>query len=106
VGGFEVHRWDGGAWRLEDVTPGSTLNGVHCGAAEVLVVGNGGVKLRLDRAAGRWIDETLDAPYDTDFHAAWISPAGALWAGGGNFNHPPSAPRFGVLGVSGCPIPR
>jgi len=53
------------------------------------------MKLRYDRT--RWIDETLQPPYSTDYHAAWIAPDGRLWAGGGNFNAPSSSRRFGTL---------
>jgi hypothetical protein len=72
----------------------------------VLVVGNGGLKLRLDRTTGTWINEQLERPWDTDFHGALVAPDGQLWAVGGNFLTPPAADqRIGVMGSSGCPRP-
>jgi hypothetical protein len=81
-------------------------NGVACGASGVLVVGNGGLKLRYARAAGIWSDETLEAPFYADFHAAFIAPGGAMWAAGGNYNAPPTTGRVGIVGFDGCPVPR
>lgn len=105
VGGQAVYHWDGQTWRTE-TTPPAGANGVFCTAREVLVVGNGGLKLRLDRDAGTWTDDTFEPPFYDDFHAAWIAPSGDLWAAGGNYNAPVIAGRRGMLGFHGCPIPR
>jgi hypothetical protein len=105
VGGRSVYRRGAGGWAE---VPGLDLfaatAGVSCGEDGVLVVGSGGLKLRLDRATGEWIDETRQAPYDTDFHGAWVSPAGSSWAAGGNYIAPASQidRRTGILAVRGC----
>jgi hypothetical protein len=107
VGGGSVLRYDGAAWARDPAAmPLSGANGVHCGRDEVLVVGNGGMRLRLERTAARWVDETLEDPYYADYHAAWIAPSGALWAAGGNYNAPATSGRYGILGFRGCPLPR
>jgi hypothetical protein len=105
VGGSSVYRYDGMAWGEVKSAP-SGANGVSCGASGVLVVGNAGTKLRFDRAANTWTDHRRDDPWRTDFHAAWISPSGEMWAGGGNFLLPPSVgSRIGVVGYYGCAPP-
>jgi hypothetical protein len=77
---------------------GSAANGVACGADHVLVVGNGGLKWRFDRATSTWHDEQLEVPWDTDYHGAVVAPGGELWAVGGNFNAPPqTGARRGVV---------
>jgi hypothetical protein len=109
VGGQAVFHWDGDRWAKDAVEPIAGANGVHCSAAEVLVVGNGGLKLRLDRtpgAPGTWRDDTFEPPFYDDFHAAWIDASGASWAAGGNYNAPVVAGRRGMLGHRGCPVPR
>jgi hypothetical protein len=106
VGGQTVLRYDGTSWSQLPVQPLSTAVGVHCGPDQVLVVGNGGLKMRYVRAADAWLYESLAPPFFADFHAAWIAPSGALWAAGGNFNAPPTAPRVGMIGFHGCPAPR
>jgi hypothetical protein len=107
VGGQEAHVFDGAAWRpLDEANILSTVNGVSCGADAVLIVGLAGAKLRLDRATGAWIDDTLEEPWGSDFHGAWVSPTGALWAAGGNFVQPASfGPRVGSVAHRGCPHP-
>jgi hypothetical protein len=105
VGGRSIYHFDGARWSRDG--RGEILavpTGVACSPETVLVVGSGGLKLRLDRAAGTWIDETFAAPYDTDFHGAWISPTGVLWATGGDYVTPASAVtrRTGVLARQGC----
>ncbi len=106
VGGQAIHRWDGEAWAaVAGAQVLSTAVGVACGPDAVSVVGNGGLKLRLDRASGRWLDETLQPPFYTDFHATWIAPSGAIWAAGGNYNAPALSPRVGMIGFRGCPVP-
>jgi hypothetical protein len=105
VGGQTLYRSDGRSWaKVEDARILGVAAGVACGADAVLVVGSGGLKLRLDRASGEWLDETLEEPYATDFHGAWISPGGALWATGGDYVAPPSHVdrRVGVLARRGC----
>jgi hypothetical protein len=106
VGGQAVYHWDGAGWSPAAVTPLATAAGVHCGKDEVLVVGNGGMKLRYVRAQDRWIDDTFADPFYSDFHGAYIAPSGSLWAVGGNYNGPPNAPRMGMIGFLGCPAPR
>jgi len=107
VGGRALYAWDGSSWAArDDVDPPSFLNGVSCGDAAVLAVGNGGARVRLDRDAGTWIDDQFADPWDTDYHGAWVSPTGNLWAVGGNFLLPPgTAPRTGVVAFRGCPRP-
>jgi hypothetical protein len=106
TGGQTLYAYDGTAWRARtDVEILGTINGVSCGPAGVLVVGNAGFKLRWDRATDTWHDEQLQRPWDTDFHGALVAPGG-LWALGGNFQLPAGlAPRVGVVGFSGCPRP-
>jgi hypothetical protein len=107
VGGQHVYGFDGSVWsEVPGVSPGATANGVHCSASGVLVVGFGGLKLRFDRTAGEWLDETIERPYSTDFHAALTDDLGGVWAGGGNFVQPASfGPREGVIAFRGCPVP-
>lgn len=106
VGGFSAHRWDGTRWSIARQAP-SGANGVACGADAVLVVGNGGLRHRLDRRTGTWNDETREPFFQTDFHGAWVSPRGELWAVGGNFQSPPGAvaARTGVVAYRGCRPP-
>jgi hypothetical protein len=101
VAGQKVWRYDGTWAPVMDTV--AAANGVSCGAAGVLVVGNGGLKLRF--AGGVWHDETREEPFSTDFHGAWVAPGGQMWAGGGNFNTPPPIARKGVVGLFGCPAP-
>ncbi|HKA88301.1 MAG TPA: hypothetical protein VKE22_11565 [Haliangiales bacterium] len=101
VVGQSVWHYDGAWTSVHDTL--SIANGVACGAAGVLVVGNGGLKLRY--VGGVWHDDTGVEPFGTDFHAAWVAPGGQMWAGGGNFNTPPPVDRKGVVGVYGCPAP-
>jgi hypothetical protein len=102
-----AYHWDGARW--SEVTAArlrSVAFGVACGAPGALIVGNGGLKLRWDRATDRWIDESMAEPFDADFHGAWIGPDGSLWAAGGNYNAPATTGRYGRVGFSGCPVPR
>lgn len=106
VGGPTVFSFDGSAWSAVRQAP-SGANGVSCGKDAVLVVGNGGLKLRYDKRARTWIDDRLAEPWRTDFHGAWVSPSGELWAAGGNFLLPSGAgSRTGVVGYFGCRPPR
>lgn len=105
VGGTSIHRFDGTGWRTVHQAP-SGANGVSCGKDTVLVVGNGGLRLRLDKRTGRWSDDRFAAPLQTGFHGAWVAPNGSLWAAGGNFLSPPSAgSRSGVLAAFTCGAP-
>ncbi len=109
VGGPHLYRWDGTSWgTVPEATFFASAAGVACAPSGVLVVGSGGLKLRLDRATGEWIDETLQRPNDADLHGAWISPGGAFWAAGGNYVAPPELidRRTGVLAYRGCSAPR
>lgn len=106
VAGQTLYALEAGTWtERADAPITSTVNGVSCGADGVLVVGNGGLRLRLDRATGTWSDERLEGPWDTDYHGAWLDETGAAWAAGGNFNAPAPAARRGVLAHRGCPHP-
>lgn len=112
VAGQTLHAWDGAAWAaVADAPITSTVNGVACAPGEaggVLVVGNGGLRLRRPRGgpdAGSWIDERLDGPWDTDYHGAWLDADGGAWAAGGNFIDPTPTERRGVLAFRGCPRP-
>lgn len=102
VAGSSVYQFDGRTWSVVKAAP-SGANGVSCGAAGVLVVGNGGTKLRYDRASATWTDHRRDDPWRTDFHGALSTPAGDLFAVGGNFLTPASVgTRNGVIGYFGC----
>jgi len=107
VAGQALFAWDGARWaRRAEPVLGSAANGVACGAAGVLVVGNAGLKRRWDRAsgsAGPWLDERGQGPTGSDLHGAFVDDAGRMWAVGGNFNAPPPTPRTGVIGARGCP---
>lgn len=111
VGGKNIFRFDGTAWshvaEAEALISGSVV-GVSCGSRQVAVVGAGGLKLRLDKATGQWHDETVAEPWNTDFHGAWVSPDGDIWAVGGNYATPASSTdhRLGVVGYRGCDQPR
>jgi len=111
VGGKVIFRWDGTSWshvtEAEDLVSGSVV-GVSCGPTSVAVVGAGGLKLRLDKASGRWFDETTEEPWNTDFHGAWVSNDGDIWSVGGNYGTPASTTdhRIGVVGYRGCAEPR
>jgi hypothetical protein len=106
VAGMDLFVWRGSRWdKAAGVTPLSVLNGVACGAAGVLAVGNGGAKLRFDRASGRWLDETLQGPFSSDFHGALVLADGRMLAVGGDFNAPPASKRFGLTALYGCPVP-
>lgn len=106
VGGPRVLGFDGTTWRELDVgVAGFSANGVSCGADAVLVVGNGGLKLRFDRASMAWIDEQFVDPWDTDFHGALVNTDGSMWAVGGDFLAPASPDRQGVIGYRGCEPP-
>jgi hypothetical protein len=105
VGGQAVYRYDGARWsKLDEANLLGIAAGVACGADTVLVVGTGGLKMRLDKASGAWRNETLEEPYNTDFHGAWISPGGTPWATGGNYIAPASQidRRIGVIARYGC----
>jgi hypothetical protein len=106
VAGQNLFAWGGARWaRREEPLLGSVANGVSCGAAGVLVVGNAGLKLRWERATGVWTEERAAAPSGVDLHGAWIDDAGRAWAVGGNFNAPMPTSRRGVAGSRGCPRP-
>lgn len=104
VGGQSVYRYDGTRWSRVNQQILAVAAGVSCGENSVLVVGSGGLKLRLDKASGVWTDDTLAEPYDTDFHGAWVSPEGTMWAAGGNYIAPASQidRRIGILAKRGC----
>jgi hypothetical protein len=106
VGGQKLwHRDDGGWTQLAEPPLQAGANGVACGASGVLIVGNGGLKWRFDRATSTWHDEQLQTPWNTDFHGALVGSDGRDLAVGGSFNAPASAgPRIGVIGrYDGCP---
>jgi len=106
VGGRSLYKRDSAGWAaIQDAQFFALAAGVSCGADRVLVVGSGGLKLRLEKSSGVWFDDTLEEPYDTDFHGAWVSPQGSLWAAGGNYIAPASQidQRIGVLALRGCP---
>ncbi|HUQ05788.1 MAG TPA: hypothetical protein VM261_24975 [Kofleriaceae bacterium] len=106
VAGQSLYLWDGQRWsRQAEPVLGSAANGVSCGEAGVLVVGNAGLKLRRIRATGQWLDERAAAPTGVDLHGAWIDGAGRTWVVGGNFNAPMPTSRRGVVGERGCPRP-
>jgi hypothetical protein len=104
VGGQQIFHRDAAGWTKVPVDVFAIAAGVSCGDDAVLVVGSGGLKLRYDRGGDRWFDDTLSAPYDTDFHGAWVSPRGETWAAGGNYIAPASqiVKRTGVVARRGC----
>jgi hypothetical protein len=105
VGRRALLGWNGVAWSpLDGVSLMADVNGVSCSKAGVLVVGSGGLKLRLDRASKEWRDETFDVPWDTDYHGAFAADDGHSWAVGGNFMSPTTS-RTGVVAYHGCDAP-
>ncbi|AUX48152.1 hypothetical protein SOCE26_096820 [Sorangium cellulosum] len=91
VGGRDVLRSDGSAWRRVEVELTNDVNGVACGRpGEVAIVGYGGLKQRL--VDGAWIDEFTEEPY-ADLHAVWSDREGAFWAVGGDFLSGPAPGR-------------
>src|SRR5262249_28629132 len=97
VGGMGIYVWRGAEWApAAGVTPPAGVDCVACAPDEVLAVGNGGLKLRYDRAAGVWQDETLAEPFYTDFHGALVAGPGRLYAVGGNYNSPAAGGRVGI----------
>jgi hypothetical protein len=107
VAGSELFAWDGAVWSLvEAAMPQGIMNGVSCGPAGVLAVGNGGLKLRWDRATATWFDEQFEKPWNTDYHGALVASDGGAWAVGGNFQIPIEfGAREGVVAFRGCPVP-
>jgi hypothetical protein len=109
VAGQSLFSWNGQLWtRRTELALGSVANGVSCGDAGVLVVGNAGLKWRWQRDSGPdgpWFEERSAPPTGTDLHGAWVDPAGRMWAAGGNFNDPSDAPRRGFVGMRGCQRP-
>ncbi|MCL4222960.1 MAG: hypothetical protein KJZ91_00640 [Myxococcales bacterium] len=102
VGGRHVWTWQGAAWTEVEGLPGFALAaGVACGDDEVLVVGAQGLRLRRDRASGRWHDDALAPFLAADLHGAWAAPGGALLAVGGDWLLP-AADRRGVVARRGC----
>jgi hypothetical protein len=105
VGGTKVFHYDGAVWSEQaepEVLAGA--NGVSCSPSGILFVGFAGLKMRFDPATSTWHDETFDAPYDTDFHGALVTPDGEMWATGGNFLQPAAfGRRIGTLGRRACP---
>lgn len=110
VGGKVIFKYDGTSWahvtEAEGMISGSAV-GVSCGPTAVVVVGAGGLKLRLDKQTGEWHDETTAEPWNTDFHGAWVSNDGDIWAVGGNYATPAASTdrRQGVVGYLGCDKP-
>ncbi|MEW5854938.1 MAG: hypothetical protein AB2A00_39545 [Myxococcota bacterium] len=97
VGGNSVLHSDGTTWSKVPVTLNSQVNGVSCGPdGAVALVGFGGMKMR--RVNGEFVDESEIEPYN-DLHAAWIDPAGTVWASGGDWLAPagPGRVREGVV---------
>ena len=106
VGGSQLLHFDGAQWSQEGATLYGAAVGVSCADDAVVVTGSGGLKLRKDRRSGHWFDEQLVAPWDTDFHAAWIDHDGGAWAVGGNYQQPAGAgPRVGVVAYYGSRAP-
>lgn len=104
VGGFSVlHRDGAGTWSEVDVDLTNSVNGVACAApGEVLIVGGGGQKQRLED--GVWINDFAEDPL-ADLHAAVaVSGEGGptLWAVGGDFfTSPKPEKRRGIVGRYG-----
>jgi len=99
VGGQTLYAYDGTSWSSPELPVAAGFNGVSCGGDWVLVVGNGGTKLRYSRTTEEWFDEQFDEPFDTDFHGA-LSIRGELWAVGGNFQFPAGVgQREGAVGL-------
>lgn len=105
VGGRDLLAWKGASWARVDTPLLNDVNGVACapegvrdqaGAARVVVVGGGSLKLRL--VDGAWTSDFGKPPL-ADLHGAWVDDTGALWGAGGAFASAarPGAKRPGVL---------
>jgi hypothetical protein len=106
VGGSQLLHFDGTTWSQVGPPTNASASGVACDAGGVLITGSGGLKLRWDRRSGEWHDEQNVAPWDTDFHAAWIDADGGNWVVGGNYNQASTTgPRLGVVGYYGVRPP-
>jgi hypothetical protein len=108
VGGPQLLHYDGTAWSHVGPPIYGAAVGVACASDGVLVTGSGGLKLRWDRGSDAWFDDQLVAPWDADFHAAWIDPDGGEWAVGGNYNQAGvDDSRVGVVAYYGAhpPLP-
>jgi len=86
--------------------PATVLNGVAVAEnGDVLVVGMGGIKLRL--IDNVWVDQTSNRPI-MDLHGAFITPSGDdMYVVGGNFYAPglPTTVRLGSVGYFGTEPP-
>lgn len=103
AGGPGAWRWDGAAWaRMPNVADTALTTGVACGEREVLVVGLGGLKVRIDRETGAVTDEQGAAPL-ADFHGAWAPSGGELWALGGEFLRPAGGGTRRGVAARYCP---
>jgi hypothetical protein len=106
VGGSQILHFDGTTWSQVGPPSNASASGVACDAGGVLITGSGGLKLRWDRRSGEWHDEQNVAPWDTDFHAAWIDADGGNWVVGGNYTQAnTTGPRLGVVGYYGVRPP-
>ncbi|HSS03022.1 MAG TPA: hypothetical protein VLM79_38435 [Kofleriaceae bacterium] len=106
VGGSQLLHFDGSAWSQVGPSIYGSAIGVVCGRSGALITGAGGLKLRWDRLSGAWHDDQLVAPWDTDFHAAWIDAEGGNWVAGGNFNQASQdVPRVGIVAYYGARPP-
>ncbi|HEY5934559.1 MAG TPA: hypothetical protein VIU61_07990 [Kofleriaceae bacterium] len=106
VGGSQILHYDGTAWSQVGPPIYAAAIGVVCGPDGALITGSGGLKLRFERQTGAWFDDQLVAPWETDFHAAWIDAGGGEWAVGGNYNQSSDdGPRVGVVAYYGTQPP-
>lgn len=106
VGGSQILHFDGAAWSHVGPPLYAAAIGVVCGPDGALITGSGGLKLRFERRTGAWFDDQLVAPWETDFHAAWIDDGGGEWAVGGNYNQTSDGgPRVGVVAYYGTQPP-
>jgi len=89
---------EGSGWHSAVPTGGPLLTGVAVSDDQYVAVGQFGTVLR--RGSSGW---SSDKPVtDQNLHAAWIDPAGGMWAVGGHYDTPPMS--AGVLIHKGDPL--
>jgi hypothetical protein len=99
AGGTTLLHRSNGAWARLPVIEGGFGNAVGCTAAQkALVIGFGGMKLRVDATAPSATEDTLLPPF-ADLHGVWTAPDGTVWVTGGDWlsQASPGAPREGVV---------
>jgi hypothetical protein len=88
---------EGSGWHSALPTGGNRLAGVAVSDDQYVAVGEFGTVLR--RGSNGWSSDKRVT--DENLHAAWIDPAGGMWAVGGHYDTPPM--KDGVLIHRGDP---